>query len=43
MKSKNVAKARYLILRPAGYPMKSSYHEYPEISEYRVFEFYAKE
>jgi len=43
MKSKSVAKAKYLILRPAGYPMRSSYHEYPEISEYRVFEFYAKE
>jgi len=43
MKTKNVAKAKYLILRPAGYPMKASYQEYPEISEYRVFEFYAKE
>ncbi len=43
MKSRSIAKAKYLILRPAGYPMKSSYHEYPEISEYRVFEFYAKE
>ena len=35
--------ARYVVLKPAGYPMRSMLHEYPEISEKDVFEFYARE
>ena len=35
--------ARYIVLKPAGYPLRSQFHEYPEISETNVFEFYARE
>lgn len=35
--------ARYIVLKPAGYPLKSPLHEYPEISEKYVFESYARE
>jgi AAA family ATPase len=35
--------ARYVVLKPAGYPLRSQLHEYPEMSETNVFEFYARE
>lgn len=35
--------ARYVVLKPAGYPLRSQLHEYPETSEMNVFEFYARE
>jgi len=35
--------ARYVVLKPAGYPLRSQLYEYPEISESNVFEFYARE
>lgn len=34
--------AKFIVLKPAGYPMKSDF-EHPEISEPRVFDYYAKE
>ncbi|MCD4846496.1 MAG: AAA family ATPase [Methanosarcinales archaeon] len=34
---------RYIVLKPAGYPLRSELNEYPEISESKVFEFYARE
>jgi AAA family ATPase len=34
--------AKFIILKPAGYPMKSEF-EHPEVSEPRVFDYYAKE
>jgi len=34
--------AKFIVLKPAGYPMKTEF-EYPEISEPRVFDYYAKE
>jgi AAA family ATPase len=34
--------AKFIVLKPAGYPMKSEF-EYPEVSEPRVFDHYAKE
>jgi AAA family ATPase len=34
---------KYLILRPLGYPLKASYHEYPVVDNPRVFERYAKD
>ena len=34
--------AKFIVLKPAGYPMKSEF-EYPEVSEPRVFDYYAKE
>lgn len=30
-------------VKPAGYPLKGMFHEYPETSELDVFEFYARE
>lgn len=35
--------AKIVIVKPAGYPLKSMFHEYPEPSELDVFEFYARE
>ncbi|HEY9206476.1 MAG TPA: AAA family ATPase [Candidatus Methanoperedens sp.] len=35
--------ARTVIVKPAGYPLKGMFHEYPEPSELDVFEFYARE
>lgn len=35
--------ARTVVVRPAGYPLKGFFHEYPEMSEFDVFEFYARE
>ena len=34
---------RYLILKPLGYPLKTSYHEYPTVDNPKVFDRYAKE
>jgi len=38
-----VGEVRYLVLRPLGYPLKASYHEYPVVDNPRVFEKYAKD
>ncbi len=35
--------ARYILLRPAGYPLKSVFQEYPVVSDPRLFELYARE
>ncbi len=35
--------AKVVIVKPAGYPLKGMFHEYPETSELDVFEFYARE
>ncbi|MDF1557439.1 MAG: AAA family ATPase [ANME-2 cluster archaeon] len=35
--------ALFVSLKPAGYPLRSSLHEYPEVFENNVFEFYARE
>jgi AAA family ATPase len=48
MTRKNDLRARtgeikYLILKPLGYPLKASYHEYPAIDNLKVFERYAKD
>jgi AAA family ATPase len=37
------AGAKYLRLRPAGYPLKSIFQEYPVVAEPRLFELYARE
>lgn len=34
---------KYLILKPLGYPLKASYHEYPIVDNPKVFERYAKD
>lgn len=36
------SEAKFVILKPAGYPMKTGF-DYPEISEPKVFHHYAKE
>jgi AAA family ATPase len=35
--------AKTVTVKPAGYPLKGLFHEYPETSEMEVFEFYARE
>jgi AAA family ATPase len=35
--------AKYVILDPVGYPFKSLYVEYPEVSDLNIFKHYAKE
>ncbi|MBU3966414.1 MAG: AAA family ATPase [Euryarchaeota archaeon] len=35
--------AKTVTVKPAGYPLKGMFHEYPETSELDVFEFYARE
>jgi AAA family ATPase len=35
--------AKTVTVKPAGYPLKGFFHEYPEPSELDVFEFYARE
>ncbi len=35
--------AKKVTVKPAGYPLKGMFHEYPETSELDVFEFYARE
>jgi len=37
------AGAKTVVVKPAGYPLKGMFHEYPEPSELDVFEFYARE
>jgi len=34
---------RYVILKPLGYPLKASYHEYPKVDNLKVFDRYAKD
>jgi AAA family ATPase len=34
---------KYLVLKPLGYPLKASYHEYPIIDNLKVFDRYAKD
>ena len=36
-------KAKYCILRGAGYPLVTTSYDYPKVSEQKVFEYYAKE
>ncbi len=43
MVRKNMREVKYLILKPLGYPLKASYHEYPKIDNPKVFDVYAKE
>jgi len=35
--------AKYILLRPAGYPLKSIFQEYPVVSDAKIFELYARE
>jgi AAA family ATPase len=35
--------AKYLLLRPAGYPLKSIFQESPTVSDPKLFELYARE
>jgi len=35
--------AKYVLLRPAGYPLKSLFQEHPMVSDPRLFELYARE
>jgi AAA family ATPase len=35
--------AKYVLLRPAGYPLKSLFQEHPVVSDPRLFELYARE
>ncbi len=35
--------ARYVLLRPAGYPLKSLFQEYPVVSDPKLFQLYARE
>jgi len=35
--------ARFVLLRPAGYPLKSVFQEHPEVSDPMLFERYAQE
>ncbi|MGZ4927654.1 MAG: AAA family ATPase [Halobacteriota archaeon] len=41
IKSSSIS-AKFIVLKPAGYPMKSDF-EHPEVSESKVFDFYARE
>lgn len=43
MTGKSKGEIRYVILRPLGYPLKASYHEYPKVDNLKVFDRYAKE
>jgi len=43
MAKKETAEIRYLIIRPLGYPLRASYHEYPQVDNPKVFEIYAKD
>ncbi|OPY47578.1 MAG: VCP-like ATPase [Methanosaeta sp. PtaU1.Bin028] len=40
---KGVSGAKYILLRPAGYPLKSVFQESPVVSDARLFERYARE
>ncbi|MDM7934161.1 MAG: AAA family ATPase, partial [Methanothrix sp.] len=35
--------ARFVLLRPAGYPLKSVFQEHPVVSDPKLFELYARE
>jgi AAA family ATPase len=35
--------ARFVLLRPAGYPLKSIFQEHPVVSDFKLFERYAQE
>uniref|UniRef100_A0A7C3YPL5 AAA family ATPase n=1 Tax=Geoglobus ahangari TaxID=113653 RepID=A0A7C3YPL5_9EURY len=34
---------KFVILKPLGYPLKASYHEYPKVDNLKVFDRYAKD
>ncbi len=40
---KTKVELKYLILKPLGYPLKASYHEYPVVDNPKVFDRYAKD
>ncbi len=40
---RKIEELKYLILRPLGYPLKASYHEYPVVDNPRAFDRYAKD
>ncbi len=42
-RSRRTGELKYLILRPLGYPLKASYHEYPVVDNPKVFDRYAKD
>ncbi len=43
LEKKRATGARFLLLRPAGYPLKSLFQEYPVVSDPKLFELYARE
>lgn len=43
MAKRETAELRYLIVRPLGYPLKASYHEYTQVDNPKVFDVYAKD
>ncbi len=43
LEDKRAAGARFLLLRPAGYPLKSLFQEHPVVSNAKLFELYARE
>lgn len=43
MEADRTSGARYILLRPAGYPLKSIFQEYPVVSDPELFERYARE
>lgn len=43
MNTRSKGDVRYVILKPLGYPLKASYHEYPKVDNIRVFDRYAKD
>ncbi len=42
-RKRKTGELKYLILRPLGYPLKASYHEYPVVDNPKVFDRYAKD
>jgi len=42
-KAERPGEVKYLVLRPLGYPLKASYHEYPVVDNPKVFDRYAKD
>ena len=42
-KSQSRGEVRYVVMRPLGYPLKASYHEYPKVDNLKVFDRYAKD
>ncbi len=43
MEKEKRGEVKYLILKPLGYPLKASYHEYPVVDNPKVFDRYAKD